>query len=609
MKRKTFAQRVIPLLLISIMVISLGSWGMVQAQESYAVTMNDVVAEPGDTVTFDVSIAPGSQFNAMQLVFSFDPSKLQYVEPTSMGQAKGEALKAFEAENGSGSMVFNTNNAANGEVGVGYINGTSFSPGGKILKLTFAVKAGAVGTTPVGIRVKEMIQDDNGTARAIATTVKAANVTVKNDAFGVASFTTDKVSGQPINTSIKLTASGVNGSQPYQYKFYYQLGTTTQTIQNRSASQTATFTPTAAGSYHLYVEIVDAKGNTATTSINNFQINEVTPLPIPEPDPGTNIDVEKAISDINQATAGETVAIPVKNSAAIPISLFLAAKGKGIDLVFTYTDYTWTIAGNSIADLPANTPAYDLSVKTINNATLTKLINDPNALQIELSHSGTFAFIGKLTYTMNSSLNGQTVYRYYFDETGQKLDYQDKSIVKDGKVVFEYSHASQYVISTNAPAAETTIDCSYQTHVENIGWQGFKKNGEMSGTYGQSLRLEGIEIITSDPTNLGITYQTHVENIGWQGFRGNGDMSGTSGQSLRLEAIQIKLIGTKADQYDVYYRVHAQNVGWMDWASNGSSAGTAGFGYRLEGIEIRIVPKGDPAPGEIATPFMENNQL
>lgn len=157
---------------------------------------------------------------------------------------------------------------------------------------------------------------------------------------------------------------------------------------------------------------------------------------------------------------------------------------------------------------------------------------------------------------------------------------------------------------------------SYQTHVQDVGWQDLKYNGQMSGTSGRSLRLEGIKIQLNNYENLGVTYQTHIQNIGWEantnrGWKSDGEMSGTEGLSYRLEAIQIKLTGSNAENYDIYYQVHAQNVGWMGWAKNGESAGTAGYGYRLEGIQIKVVPKGEPAPSDnvsYTNPFKENNE-
>jgi len=149
--------------------------------------------------------------------------------------------------------------------------------------------------------------------------------------------------------------------------------------------------------------------------------------------------------------------------------------------------------------------------------------------------------------------------------------------------------------STSRPFIYKMI--KYQTHVQNIGWQGEKADGEMSGTTGQSLRLEAIKIQLSSSIDGGIVYKTHVQDYGWLNFVTNGQASGTTGQAKRLEAIQMQLTGNAKNQYDLYYRVHAQNFGWLGWAKNGESTGTAGYSYRLEGIQIVLVPKGGNAPG------------
>ena len=126
------------------------------------------------------------------------------------------------------------------------------------------------------------------------------------------------------------------------------------------------------------------------------------------------------------------------------------------------------------------------------------------------------------------------------------------------------------------------ISVCYCTHVQNVGWQDWVFDGEMSGTEGQSLRLEGmmINVLTSG-LDLGVKYKTHVQNIGWQDWVYDGEMSGTSGQSLRLEGMMIELTGSNAADYDIYYRV-----------KNGEMAGTEGQSKRLEGMQIKIVPKG-----------------
>ena len=131
----------------------------------------------------------------------------------------------------------------------------------------------------------------------------------------------------------------------------------------------------------------------------------------------------------------------------------------------------------------------------------------------------------------------------------------------------------------------------YRTHVQYDGWQNWKNNGDVSGTSGRSLRLEGINIkLTGDiASKVKIKYQVHVQYDGWQNWKSNGEMAGTEGRSLRLEAIRIKLEDT--EDYSVMYRVHVQYDGWQDWKKDGEMAGTSGRSLRLEAIQIKIVPK------------------
>ena len=133
---------------------------------------------------------------------------------------------------------------------------------------------------------------------------------------------------------------------------------------------------------------------------------------------------------------------------------------------------------------------------------------------------------------------------------------------------------------------------SYQTHIQNIGWQGQKIDGELSGTFGKSLRLEAIKIKVDNSKITGkIEYRTHVQNTGWQSWVSNGAVSGTTGKNLRLEAIQIRLTGALKENYNVYYRTHVQNIGWQSWVKDGATSGTTGKNLRLEAIQIQLRPK------------------
>ena len=160
-----------------------------------------------------------------------------------------------------------------------------------------------------------------------------------------------------------------------------------------------------------------------------------------------------------------------------------------------------------------------------------------------------------------------------------------------------------------AGVTEPTV--TYHTHVQTYGWQGWVSNGDMSGTEGESKRLEGIEIGVKVPgLEGGIRYKTHVQTYGWETeWNYDGASSGTTGESKRLEAIQIELTGDAAKNYDVWYRVHAQTYGWLGWAKNGEAAGTSGRSRRLEAIEILVLDKDSAAPGDTNNHMLANSLI
>lgn len=132
---------------------------------------------------------------------------------------------------------------------------------------------------------------------------------------------------------------------------------------------------------------------------------------------------------------------------------------------------------------------------------------------------------------------------------------------------------------------------NYRTHVQRLGDQPWVREGHKSGTSGQRLRVESLQINLENAVGSGIEYQTYVEDNGWMNWVSNGSRSGTTNQAKRLEAVRMRLTGLAAETHDIYYRVHAEKYGWMDWAKNGQPAGTEGYDYRLEAIEIQLVPK------------------
>jgi len=166
--------------------------------------------------------------------------------------------------------------------------------------------------------------------------------------------------------------------------------------------------------------------------------------------------------------------------------------------------------------------------------------------------------------------------------------------------------SADYPSAIDGTAAGTKGAISYDAmvHIQNKGNTYYSKDdgSKTLGSTGQSLRLEAMTLslpanLPNKPASGGLSYQVHVQNIGWQGVKAEGQLAGTEGQSLRLEAVRINLLGGLKDKYDVYYRTHIQNIGWTGWAKNGHTSGSSGYGYRMEAMQIVFVEKGAPAPG------------
>ncbi len=167
-----------------------------------------------------------------------------------------------------------------------------------------------------------------------------------------------------------------------------------------------------------------------------------------------------------------------------------------------------------------------------------------------------------------------------------------KSNTKAGTATIVVTGKGNFKGTKNVTFKIVAPSVTYRSYVQGDAWQSWVKNGAISGTTGQSKRVEGLRIkLTSLPVSGGITYCAHMQGVGWQDWRSDGATAGLAGKGKRLEAVKIKLTGELAKKYDVRYRVHCQRVGWTQWVKNGAVAGTTGRSLRAEAIEIKVVPK------------------
>ena len=160
----------------------------------------------------------------------------------------------------------------------------------------------------------------------------------------------------------------------------------------------------------------------------------------------------------------------------------------------------------------------------------------------------------------------------------------------------------------------TVKNVSVSAHVQNIGWMDPVSSGKVAGTTGRGLNLEALKIslevdgaTSQEQIANAISVEAHVSNVGWQAAVGNGGTAGTTGQSRAVEALRVRLSGELSARYTVWYRVHSAEFGWLGWACDGADAGSAGYGRAVQAVQVAVLPKGDPAPGDTATPFVDRS--
>ena len=118
----------------------------------------------------------------------------------------------------------------------------------------------------------------------------------------------------------------------------------------------------------------------------------------------------------------------------------------------------------------------------------------------------------------------------------------------------------------------------YQAHIQDIGWQEWKVDGETAGTTGEAKRLEAIRL----DSNKLIYAKAHIQDIGWvdYGKITKDTIIGTTGEAKRLECLCLK--------GDFKYRLHLQDTGWTCWtnADGICTLGSVGQALRIEAIQI-----------------------
>ena len=154
--------------------------------------------------------------------------------------------------------------------------------------------------------------------------------------------------------------------------------------------------------------------------------------------------------------------------------------------------------------------------------------------------------------------------------------------IKDGQACYEIDNGKCYCNDGDIKEKYKPEYINYRGHVQGIGWDVVRTNGQTVGTVGKGKRLEAIKI---DCPTRKIEAKAHIQSIGEvnYGTISSDTVIGTTGQKKRLESVWLK--GA------IQFRLHIQDKGWTNWAdaTNGAELGTKGLALAIEGIEIKLL--------------------
>lgn len=96
----------------------------------------------------------------------------------------------------------------------------------------------------------------------------------------------------------------------------------------------------------------------------------------------------------------------------------------------------------------------------------------------------------------------------------------------------------------------------YQVHFSNDGWANTVSDGTASVSNGNGIEAIRINLTGELAKYCDVYYRTHVENLGWMGWAKNGQAAGTTKLGYHMEALEVRLVlkGTYVAPNENYYK-------------------------------------------------------
>jgi hypothetical protein len=156
------------------------------------------------------------------------------------------------------------------------------------------------------------------------------------------------------------------------------------------------------------------------------------------------------VARINAASDGSTVVVNAGTTVNIPVNVFAALKDNDIDLEINIANYTWTVNGYDIGELPQNVRNVNMRVTAVSDAGAASLTNGQEIAFLQMANNGALPFLASLTWEVGKEYAGETIYLYSYEAVTGELAFAGTAVADaDGFVTLDmgYAEASLYAIS------------------------------------------------------------------------------------------------------------------------------------------------------------------
>lgn len=160
---------------------------------------------------------------------------------------------------------------------------------------------------------------------------------------------------------------------------------------------------------------------------------------------------DSIVKDIEAAASGSAVRVDMNGTYKLPREILKEIAGKNVDLVLEMNDkITWTINGETVEKIKDINMRARLNTKNIPESAVEAAANGNDAIQLSLSHSGSFGFDAVMTVTLGARYDGMFANLMYYDPKAEALEFIDCGQISGGRADLDFSHASEYAIIISA---------------------------------------------------------------------------------------------------------------------------------------------------------------